>query len=132
MSAPLNETVSRVTARIETRSKARRGRYLELIESRRSPDPARLRLASANQAHGFAACPANDKEMLKSGRWANIGIVTAYNDMLSAHQPLAAYPEILKRGANRAGAAGCPPCVMGLPKALKAWSYRCIRVMPSP
>jgi phosphogluconate dehydratase len=104
MSAPLNETVSRVTARIETRSKARRGRYLELIESRRSPDPARLRLASANQAHGFAACPANDKEMLKSGRWANIGIVTAYNDMLSAHQPLAAYPEILKRGANRAGA----------------------------
>jgi phosphogluconate dehydratase len=104
MSAPLNDTIAKVTARIEERSKARRGRYLDLIESRRSPDPARLRLASANQAHGFAACPANDKEMLKSGRWANIGIVTAYNDMLSAHQPLAAYPEILKRGANKAGA----------------------------
>jgi phosphogluconate dehydratase len=104
MSAPLNETIAKVTARINERSKARRARYLDLIESRRSPDPARLRLAAANQAHGFAACPANDKEMLKSGRWANIGIVTAYNDMLSAHQPLAAYPEILKRGANKAGA----------------------------
>lgn len=104
MSAPLNAIVETVTARIEARSKARRGRYLDLIEARRSPDPARLRLASANQAHGFAACPANDKDMLKAGRWPNIGIVTAYNDMLSAHQPLAAYPEILKRGANKAGA----------------------------
>ena len=94
MSAPLNNVVAKVTARVEARSKTRRQRYLDLIEARRSPDPARLRLASANQAHGFAACPANDKEMLKSGRWANIGIVTAYNDMLSAHQPLAAYPEI--------------------------------------
>jgi phosphogluconate dehydratase len=104
MSAPLNDTIAKVTARIEARSQPRRARYLELIESRRSADPARLRLAAANQAHGFAACPANDKDMLKSGRWANIGIVTAYNDMLSAHQPLAAYPEILKRGANKAGA----------------------------
>jgi phosphogluconate dehydratase len=104
MSAPLNDTIAKVTARIEARSQPRRGRYLEMIESRRSPDPARLRLAAANQAHGFAACPANDKDMLKSGRWANIGIITAYNDMLSAHQPLAAYPEILKRGANKAGA----------------------------
>lgn len=104
MSAPLNEIVAKVTARIEARSKARRSRYLELIDARRSSDPARLRLAAANQAHGFAACPANDKDMLKMGRWANIGIVTAYNDMLSAHQPLAAYPDILKRGARKGGA----------------------------
>ncbi len=104
MSAPLNAIVAKVTQRIESRSKARRARYLDLIAARRSPEPARLRLASANQAHGFAACPANDKEMLKAGRWANIGIVTAYNDMLSAHQPLATYPEILKRGARKAGA----------------------------
>ena len=104
MSAPLHETVTKVTARIQERSKARRRRYLDLIDARRSSDPARLRLASANQAHGFAACPANDKEMLKAGRWANIGIITAYNDMLSAHQPLATYPEILKRGARKAGA----------------------------
>jgi phosphogluconate dehydratase len=104
MSGPLNAVIARVTDRINERSKARRQRYLDLIESRRSPDPARLRLASANQAHGFAACPANDKEMLKAGRWANIGIVTAYNDMLSAHQPFAPYPDILKRGARKAGA----------------------------
>ena len=104
MSAPLNETVAKVTHRIQQRSKTRRARYLDLIAARRSPDPARVRLAAANQAHGFAGCPANDKEMLKAGRWANIGIVTAYNDMLSAHQPLGPYPDILKRGANKAGA----------------------------
>jgi phosphogluconate dehydratase len=104
MSASMNAIVTKVKERIEARSKGRRARYLDLIASRRSPDPARLRLAAANQAHGFAACPANDKEMLKTGRWANIGIVTAYNDMLSAHQPLATYPEIIKRGANKAGA----------------------------
>ncbi|MFN9148458.1 MAG: phosphogluconate dehydratase, partial [Hyphomonadaceae bacterium] len=83
---------------------ARRQRYLDMIDSRRSPDPARARLAAANQAHGFAACPLQDKEMLKNSRWANIGIVTAYNDMLSAHQPLAAYPDIIKAAARKAGA----------------------------
>jgi phosphogluconate dehydratase len=75
-----------------------------MIETRRSPDPARARLAAANQAHGFAACPLQDKEMLKNGRWANIGIVTAYNDMLSAHQPLASYPDMIKAAARKAGA----------------------------
>ncbi len=88
MLKPLHPTIATVTARIEARSKARRQRYLDMIETRRSPDPARARLAAANQAHGFAACPLQDKEMLKNSRWANIGIVTAYNDMLSAHQPL--------------------------------------------
>ncbi|GIU67755.1 phosphogluconate dehydratase [Candidatus Phycosocius spiralis] len=104
MSAPLHPTIAQVTARIQARSKARRQRYLDLIETRRSGDPARARLAAANQAHGFAACPLQDKEMLKSGRWANIGIVTAYNDMLSAHQPLATYPEIIKKAARKFGA----------------------------
>ncbi|MCA3697371.1 phosphogluconate dehydratase [Aquidulcibacter sp.] len=100
----LHPTIEAVTARIEARSKARRQRYLDMIDSRRSPDPARARLAAANQAHGFAACPLQDKEMLKNSRWANIGIVTAYNDMLSAHQPLAAYPDIIKAAARKAGA----------------------------
>lgn len=104
MSTSLHPVVEAVTARIEARSKLRRQRYLDLIDSRRSPDPARVRLAAANQAHGFAACPLQDKEMLKTGRWANIGIVTAYNDMLSAHQPLAAYPDIIKQAARKAGA----------------------------
>lgn len=104
MPKSLHPMISAVTARIEARSKARRQRYLDLIDSRRSPDPARARLAAANQAHGFAACPLQDKEMLKNSRWANIGIVTAYNDMLSAHQPLAAYPDIIKAAARKAGA----------------------------
>jgi len=104
MSKPLHPTIATVTARIEARSKARRQRYLDMIETRRSPDPARARLAAANQAHGFAACPLQDKEMLKNSRWANIGIVTAYNDMLSAHQPLAAYPDMIKAAARKAGA----------------------------
>jgi phosphogluconate dehydratase len=104
MPKPLHPTIATVTARIEARSKARRQRYLDMIETRRSPDPARARLAAANQAHGFAACPLQDKEMLKNSRWANIGIVTAYNDMLSAHQPLAAYPDMIKAAARKAGA----------------------------
>ncbi len=104
MPKSLHPTIAAVTARIEGRSKARRQRYLDLIDRRRSPDPARARLAAANQAHGFAACPLQDKEMLKNSRWANIAIVTAYNDMLSAHQPLAAYPDIIKAAARKAGA----------------------------
>ncbi|OYU77820.1 MAG: phosphogluconate dehydratase [Alphaproteobacteria bacterium PA3] len=104
MSKSLHPTIATVTARIEARSKARRQRYLDMIDTRRSPDPARARLAAANQAHGFAACPLQDKEMLKNSRWANIGIVTAYNDMLSAHQPLAAYPDMIKAAARKAGA----------------------------
>jgi phosphogluconate dehydratase len=104
MTSRVHDILAKVTARIETRSKARRQRYLDLIAARRSAEPARLRLAAANQAHGFAACPAHDKDILMNGRWPNIGIVTAYNDMLSAHQPFATYPDILKRGARKAGA----------------------------
>jgi phosphogluconate dehydratase len=100
----LNATIARVTDRIIARSAPRRARYLELIEARRNPDPMRLRLAAANRAHGFAACPAHDKEILKTGRWPSIGIVTAYNDMLSAHQPLQHYPDLIKTAARKAGA----------------------------
>jgi phosphogluconate dehydratase len=104
MTQMLHPAVAAVTARIEARSATRRRRYLDLIESRRTGEPARRRLADANQAHGFAACPAHDKDMLKFGRWPNIGIVTAYNDMLSAHQPLAPYPDIIKAAARKVGA----------------------------
>ncbi len=100
----MHPTVEAVTARIAQRSAARRRRYLDLIESRRSDLPARARLAAANQAHGFAACPLADKELLKAGRWPNIGIISAYNDMLSAHQPLAAYPALIKAAARETGA----------------------------
>lgn len=102
--AELNPVIASVTARIRTRSAARRRRYLDLIEAYDASKPARLKLAEANRAHGFAACPAHDKDVLMHGRWPSIGIVTAYNDMLSAHQPLERFPEIIRRAARDAGA----------------------------
>jgi phosphogluconate dehydratase len=100
----LNPTLEAVTARIVQRSAKRRRRYLDLIDAYDASVPARTRLADANQAHGFAGCAAIDKGLLKEGKWPNIGIVTAYNDMLSAHQPYEHYPERLRAAARKAGA----------------------------
>ena len=100
----LNPTVAAVTERIRARSAKRRRRYLDLIEAYDASIPARTRLADANQAHGFAGCAALDKAQLKAGRWANIAIVTSYNDMLSAHQPFERFPALIKDAARQAGA----------------------------
>jgi phosphogluconate dehydratase len=97
----LHPVVEEVTERIKKRSAKTRRRYLELIDAYDASRPARVRLADANQAHGFAACPMHDKEILKAGKWANIGIVTSYNDMLSAHQPYERYPEIIRDAARK-------------------------------
>lgn len=96
--------LSAITNRIIERSKPMREKYLGLIDSHKSNEPARIRLAAANQAHTYAACPAFDKGELIGGKWPNIGIVTAYNDMLSAHQPLKDYPDIIKEAARKNGA----------------------------
>ncbi len=103
--AALHPLVAEVTERIARRSAARRRRYLDLIDAYDATTPARARLADANQAHGFAACPAHDKEIIKAGKWPNIGIVTAYNDMLSAHQPFERFPAIIKDAARKVGAS---------------------------
>jgi phosphogluconate dehydratase len=100
----LNPTVEAVTERIKARSAKRRRRYLDLINHHDASKPARMRLAEANQAHTSAGCAAHDKMMLLSGKWPSIGIVTAYNDMLSAHAPYERYPEIIRRAAREAGA----------------------------
>ncbi|MEQ1618510.1 MAG: phosphogluconate dehydratase [Terricaulis sp.] len=100
----LNPTVAAVTERIAQRSAKRRRRYLGLIDAYDATIPARTRLAEANRAHGFAACAALDKDMLKHGRWPSIGIVTAYNDMLSAHVPYERVPALIKQAAREAGA----------------------------
>ena len=102
--AELNTTIAAVTARVTTRSRTRRRRYLDLIDRYDATVPARARLAEANRAHGFAGCPARDKDMLKLGRWPSIGIVTAYNDMLSAHTPYERFPTLIKQAALEAGA----------------------------
>jgi phosphogluconate dehydratase len=100
----LNPVVEAVTERIRARSAVRRRRYLDLIDVYDPTTPARARLADANQAHGFAGCVGMDKEILKAGKWPNIGIVTSYNDMLSAHQPFGTFPAIIKDAARKVGA----------------------------
>jgi phosphogluconate dehydratase len=97
------ETVSAVTERIVSRSKQSRSRYLERMAAQRANQPKRKSLGCANIAHGFAACGPADKEQLRNGDGPNLGIVTAYNDMLSAHQPFEYYPDIIRKAAREAG-----------------------------
>lgn len=99
---PLHPVVERVTARIAERSRNTRGAYLDKIERARTQGPARGRLGCGNLAHGFAAA-GGDKPMLKTGAGGNIGIVTAYNDMLSAHQPMEHYPTLIRMAARNVG-----------------------------
>ena len=99
----LNPAVERVTERIIAKSKDSRRRYLDLIEREAERFPNRGVLSCSNLAHGFAAA-LDDKAAIKSGRGPNLAIVTAYNDMLSAHQPYGRYPEAMKLYARELGA----------------------------
>ena len=98
----LQARIGEVTARLAARSRSTRAAYLERIEQAVSDRPARKKLGCANFAHGFAACSPHDKAALKEGDAANLAIVTAYNDMLSAHQPYERFPELIKRAARAA------------------------------
>ncbi len=102
-SSALNARLGEITQRIVARSRETRDRYLDRIAKAAEAGPRRARLGCANQAHGFAACGVSDKSMLRSGTGANLAIVTAYNDMLSAHQPYEGYPEMIRRAAREAG-----------------------------
>ncbi|MCW2386965.1 phosphogluconate dehydratase [Sphingobium sp. B11D3B] len=99
----LNSTVAAVTQRIVQRSAVSRRKYLDLIERGRDAGTNRDRLSCGNLAHGFAAS-GEDKPAIRAGNAMNIGIVTAYNDMLSAHQPYGRYPEAIKIAAREVGA----------------------------
>ncbi len=101
---PLNECVHNVTARARERSAGTRDDYLKRMDEARRRDTTRASLSCTNLAHGFAASEAGDKEALKQMRWPNLAIVSSYNDMLSAHQPLERYPQLLKLAAREAGA----------------------------
>jgi phosphogluconate dehydratase len=101
---PLNPTIAKVTAQIAERSRATREAYLDKIDRAKGHGPHRKRLSCGNLAHGFAACGTDDKAMIRANVHANIGIVTAYNDMLSAHQPYERYPELIRRVARSIGA----------------------------
>ena len=99
----VNPVVEAVTARIVERSKTARTAYLALITRQREAGTNRHNLSCGNLAHGFAAA-GDDKAVIMRGSAMNIGIVTAYNDMLSAHQPYGRYPEVIKLAAREVGA----------------------------
>ncbi len=98
----LHPVVEAVTARIIARSAGPRAAYLDLIDRETEAGLRRGSLSCGNLAHGFAAA-LEDKATIRGGAAPNIGIVTAYNDMLSAHQPYGRYPEALKIFAREAG-----------------------------
>jgi phosphogluconate dehydratase len=100
---PLNATVARVTERIVERSAPVRRPYLERLARAREVGRARAHLACGNQAHAYAAMSEADKAALVADRSPNLGIVTAYNDVLSAHQPFESYPALIREAARAAG-----------------------------
>ncbi|WP_455874672.1 phosphogluconate dehydratase [Rhizobium yanglingense] len=98
-----NARISAITSRIVERSKPTRERYLERLQAATSNGVSRSILGCANLAHGFAICSPSEKDALAGDRVPNLGIITAYNDMLSAHQPFETYPAIIREAAAEAG-----------------------------
>ena len=101
---PLHPKLAEITARIRQRSATTRAAYLDNVARAKRSERQRAGMGCANFAHAFAAMPANDKLAIRQPKLANLGIVSAYNDMLSAHQPYGRYPELIKASARRLGA----------------------------
>jgi phosphogluconate dehydratase len=115
----LHPVVAEVTQRLRERSRDTRAAYLRRIDAVDRSGPQRGHLSCGNLAHGFAACGSTDKEALRSGHRANLAIVTAYNDMLSAHQPYERYPALIRQIARDNGftaqvAGGVPAMCDGI------------------
>ena len=100
----MHPVLERVTDRIRENSRASRSAYLERIARAADEGPARGSLSCSNLAHGMAAEGRREKEILAGGRIPNLAIVTAYNDMLSAHQPFEGYPQQIREAARNQGA----------------------------
>lgn len=101
---PMNPTLLAVTERIAQRSAATRQAYLAVLAQAKKPGPYRGGMGCANAAHAYAAMPTHDKLVLQQERQPNLGVITAYNDMLSAHQPYEHYPERIRAAARAVGA----------------------------
>lgn len=99
----MHPTVEKVTQRIIERSRASREDYLGRMAGLRDKGPLRGTLSCGNLAHGFAACGKADKDTLKLVNKANVAIVSAYNDMLSAHQPYETFPDVIRKAAHGMG-----------------------------
>ncbi len=100
----MKRELEQITKRIIERSKPTREAYLARIEAAASSRPHRSSLSCGNLAHASAGCSTADKERINGDEGANLGIVTSYNDMLSAHQPLGVYPDRIKKAVFEAGA----------------------------
>jgi phosphogluconate dehydratase len=100
----MNPVIAQVTARIADRSRERRAAYLAQVDAARDAGPGRAKLSCANWAHAFAAQPAADKLRVLDPGAPNLAIVSSYNDMLSAHQPLERFPALIKEAAREVGA----------------------------
>ena len=99
----IHQVISDVTARIRERSVARRQAFLARIQRQAEQGKTRAALACGNLAHAVAACSSDEKGRILDMTRANVGIVTAYNDMLSAHQPYQGYPDIIKAALAELG-----------------------------
>ncbi|MDE2147791.1 MAG: dihydroxy-acid dehydratase, partial [Burkholderiales bacterium] len=120
----MTAALAEVTQRIVQRSAATRAAYLARIDRLAQRRPGPERMGCANVAHAFAALPGNDKLRVVAEKGPHIGIVTAYNDMLSAHQPYEGFPALIREEARRHGAtaqvaggvpAMCDGVTQGLP-----------------
>ena len=114
----MNPEISKITERIRQRSHETREKYLAHMRKQLTESPQRKKLSCGNLAHGAAAC-GSDKSDILGGITANLGIVTAYNDMLSAHQPFESYPAFIKQSALEFGgtaqvAGGVPAMCDGI------------------
>jgi len=96
----MHPVTAEVTQRIVERSRATRAEYLENMEAARQSGPGRGKLSCANWAHAFAASPDGDKQRMRDPTAPNVAIVSAYNDMLSAHQPYERFPDIIRQAAH--------------------------------
>ncbi|MBX7535453.1 phosphogluconate dehydratase [Qipengyuania sp. GH1] len=103
MTKPLNDTIRRVTERVIENSKPTRSAYLDLIDREGERQVNRGTMSCSNLAHAYAGAE-DDQKAIMAARGPNLGIVTAYNDMLSAHQPYHRYPERMKIWAREVGA----------------------------
>lgn len=99
---PLHPKIAEVTDRIKARSEKTRAIYMNTMERAAAEGPRRAHLTCGNQAHAYAAM-GEDKNALTAARSPNIGIITAYNDMLSAHQPFEKYPNLIRDAARASG-----------------------------
>lgn len=121
---PLHPVVAQVTDRIVSRSRELRQAYLQQVDRLRQRQRGSDRMGCANVAHAFAALPSTDKFKVVAQRVPHVGVITAYNDMLSAHQPYEGYPAQIRAAASRLGAtvqvaggvpAMCDGVTQGLP-----------------